>query len=181
LAETVETPGRQHYFAYLAPMKKTALLFGLIVLTACQQPAPTSADQQDAPASGTVTEQHQPAGKLPGIEIFDGRTYDQQLQKELDQRNALHREYTGVMTLKDAVIRDSGRMTCTDEEGNTYTFSSWPYDKNLRFDADDAGERLHASSKGKRYTITYGLKAFWLEPAAQVVEELVVKKMVPVQ
>lgn len=170
-------------------MKKTAILISLAAFAACQQQTDNT-DKQETISAKTPekTEQQpdqpqKPAAKLPGIEIYAGRTYDKQLQKELDERNAKHQEWNGIMTLEDASIHDTGHMTFKDSEGNEMEFASWPYDKTLRFveDAESGGEQLHASCKGKKYNVTYSLKAFYLEPAAQVVEELVVKKMVLVK
>jgi uncharacterized protein YcfL len=174
-------------------MKKTTLFLSLFLLAACQGTTTDKAAEQDQAAvqKPAMTEPaneagktekpakpQKPSGKLPAITIYEGRSYDDKLQKELDERNRRHQDGEAVMTLVDAVSgEDSGTIYFKDAEGEEWEFASWPYEAHLKFDLHDEGDKLAKSEKGKKYYVTYGLRAYWFDSEGGVVEKLVVKKM----
>jgi hypothetical protein len=177
-------------FRYLACMKNATFLLPMLLLASCQGTATNeTAERNDAVLSDSAkTEQvsgppspekpQVPARKLPSVSIYGGRSYDDQLQRELNERNRHHREWTEVMTLLDAFSgEDGGIIRFRDSKGKEQTFASWPYDTNLQFDMDDDGDELADAEKGKKYQVTDGLRAYWGDSEGGVVEEMVVKKM----
>lgn len=173
-------------------MKAATLLFLVIGLAACRESA---SEQEPTPVIGTVEtaplkpEKELPRqsgkgpNKFPPISVYSGRKYSDALQNELNKRNAKRPVYVKIMTLENAERgEDGGYISFRDNKGRVHNFVQWPYDAKLQFrDVDEYGETLVNDEKGKKYKVTYALEAYWSDPAGEVVENLVVQKMVRVK
>lgn len=160
-------------------MKTTPLLIGLLLAAGCQQ---TTTVEQAQPGPETIQEQTEKTEvpeEFPPISIYAGKEYSPDLQQELDARNAKREVHTEIMTLVDAGRgEDTGFIEFRDAKGKSHAFDGFPYDEQMKFTETETGEVLSDPEKGKKYKVTWSIKAYWLDAAAEVLEADVVREMV---
>lgn len=164
-------------------------LFTALLVTACSQS--TESQQEQPYPQDTVAEQETAVPAQTPVENGDQfpdvskkyamRRYSDELQKELDERNAKRPKHTEEMTLLDAGLgQDVAFIDFRDAKGRKRSFWGWSQDISLKLHENEDGEDLDESEKGKKFRVTWSLEAYWSDPGGEVVEHEIVQAMEPI-
>jgi hypothetical protein len=166
-----------------------SLFFTALLLAACSQS--TKSTQELPFPQDTIAEQEAAApGQAPAenADLFPDvskkyamRRYSDELQKELDERNAKRPKHTEEMTLLDAGLgQDVAYIDFSDAKGRKRSFWGWSNGISLKLHETEDGEDLDESEKGKKFRVTWSLEAYWSDSGGEVVEHEIVQAMEPI-